>query len=293
MLETSALQAFLSVAKNLSFSQAADELHLTQPAVSKRIAALERQLSATLFDRIGRQVQLTETGKRLLPQARQILMDLEEMRRSADEAGQPIAGQLTLGTSHHIGLHRLPPVLRRFIHLYPEVHLDLHFMDSEQVYRGVIQGELEIGMATLPPGPTHEPGQISVWHDELCIAVNHEHPLAGRQEIDLQELQSYPAILPAPNTFTHQIIERLFEDRQLHIRLAMTTNYLETLHMMVEVGLGWSVLPVSMTGQGVTPLFIRGHSLSRQLGALYHPRRVLSRAAQALLLILPSSTAEN
>ena len=113
-LELSNLQTFVTVAETGSFSQTSEQLFLTQPAISKRIAALEKELGTRLFDRIGRHVDLTEAGTALLPRARQILMQVEDSRRAISNLTGQITGKLSIGTSHHIGLHRLPPILRQF-----------------------------------------------------------------------------------------------------------------------------------------------------------------------------------
>ncbi|WP_163014523.1 LysR family transcriptional regulator, partial [Pseudomonas viridiflava] len=106
------LNAFIAIAEIGSFSGAGERLHLTQPAISKRIAGLEQQLNVRLFDRLGREVSLTEAGRALLPRAYQILNVLDDTRRDLTNLTGEISGRLTLATSHHIGLHRLPPVLR-------------------------------------------------------------------------------------------------------------------------------------------------------------------------------------
>ena len=101
------LQAFVSVSDTLSFSLAAKKLFITQPAVSKRIAALEAKLNIRLFDRINKQVTLTEAGRVLLAKARHLLLDAEEMYRYASTLSDEVKGTLLLGTSHHIALHRI------------------------------------------------------------------------------------------------------------------------------------------------------------------------------------------
>ncbi len=114
-MDTQSLQAFLAVADCGSFSRAAEQLHLTQPAVSKRIAVLENQTRARLFDRIGRRVSLTEAGRVLLPRARQILVMVDDSRRALGNLDGDVGGELILATSHHIGLHRLPPILGDYV----------------------------------------------------------------------------------------------------------------------------------------------------------------------------------
>ena len=108
-MDLASLNAFIAIAETGSFSLAGERLFLTQPAISKRIAGLEQQLKVRLFDRLGRVVSLTEAGRALLPRAYQILGVLDDTRRALTNLNGEISGRLTLATSHHIGLHRLPP----------------------------------------------------------------------------------------------------------------------------------------------------------------------------------------
>jgi len=149
-MDTPSLKAFVMVADHQSFSAAAEKLFITQPAISKRISGLEQSLHCQLFDRIGRQVVLTEAGEALLPRANNILREIEETRRAMTNLSGEVSGALSMGTSHHIGLHRLPIVLRQFTTEYPDVEMDLKFIDSEQAYDLVMQGKLELGVITLP-----------------------------------------------------------------------------------------------------------------------------------------------
>jgi len=295
-MDTAVLQAFIAVASHESFSQAAEALHLTQPAVTKRIQGLEDQLGTPLFDRVGRRITLTEAGRALLPRARQWLHDLDDMRRVVSDITAPATGQLsgtlTVGTSHHIGLHRLPPALRAFSTAHPQVRLDIRFIDSEQAYDAVLSGELELGIVTLPPVPDDRLVARVIWPDPLAFVVAAGHPLAARareavpEGIAAADLALHPAILPSANTFTRQIAEGMFRREGLHLQVHLETNYLETIKMMVSIGLGWSVLPANLCDAEVVEVPVRGVALRRDLGVVHHPRRVLSRAAQAMLGLL-------
>ncbi len=285
LMDTHALRAFVTVADEGSFTAAADTLFLTQPAVSKRIALLEEQLHARLFDRVGRHVALTEAGEALLARARRILLELEDSARAIDNLSGEVAGRLRIGTSHHIGLHRLPPVLRHFARAWPEVELDIRFIDSEEAYDAVMQGDLELGLVTLPPRADPGTDTRVIWHDPLVFMVGPDHALAQGVP-GLADLTRHPALLPAPSTFTRRIVEGLFRENGLSLNVAQSTNYLETLHMMVSVGLGWSVLPASMLDNRVRAISIPGVSLTRNLGVVRHPARSLSNAAQRFLDIL-------
>ncbi|WP_108444570.1 LysR family transcriptional regulator [Halomonas denitrificans] len=282
-MDTQSLQAFLAVADSGSFSRAAEQLHLTQPAVSKRIAVLEGQIDARLFDRIGRRVSLTEAGRVLLPRARQILVMVDDSRRALGNLEDSVAGRLTLATSHHIGLHRLPPLLKAYTGQHPDVRLDLHFLDSEQAYQGVLDGELELAVVTLAPHPDPQLEAVPVWIDRLCFVCAPDHPLAGRGRLGLHELCAFDAVLPGPLTFTRGLIESRFASAGLTLPVALSTNYLETLKMMAAIGLGWSLLPERLVAGELHELAVDHPPIHRPLGYLVHRSRTRSNAARAML----------
>ncbi len=277
------LQAFIGVSETGSFSKAAESLFITQPAVSKRITALEQALNVQLFDRLGKQVKLTEAGQALLPSARRILAELDESRRIIANLNGKIGGALRIGTSHHIGLHRLPPVLRSFTAAYPGVDLDIHFMDSEEACDAVLRGELELAIATLPSTPPEKLNTHLIWHDPLDFVVADQHPLASKSEISINDLIQHPAILPSQSTYTRSLLEQELGLATSKLHIALETNYLETIKMMVSIGLGWSVLPISMLSADLKTLYLPGFDIQRKLGVAYHRQRTLSNAAQALL----------
>lgn len=282
-MEIASLRAFVQVARDRSFSQAAEALFITQPAVSKRIASLEADLGAPLFDRVGRQVFLTEAGRHLLPRAELILAGVADIQRELSNLSGQVSGPLAMGTSHHIGLHRLPPILRAYSDLFPEVELDIRFMSSEMISQAVAQGELELGVITLPLQPS-EPLQLQpVWRDPLRFVVAEDHPLAGRGEIQAQELITHAAVLPTKATYTRTLLEQAFAQVAGEIRCGLSTDYLETLKMMASIGLGWSLLPQIMLSPGLVALEVTGMHLERSLGIITHRQRTLSNAAHAML----------
>ncbi|MBP8184779.1 MAG: LysR family transcriptional regulator [Pseudomonas sp.] len=285
-MDLASLNAFIAIAETGSFSLAGERLFLTQPAISKRIAGLEQQLKVRLFDRLGRAVSLTEAGRALLPRAYQIHGVLDDTRRALSNLNGEISGRLTLATSHHIGLHRLPPLLRAFTRAYPQVALDIQFLDSEVAYEEVLHGRAELAVITLAP-QTREPVRaVAVWDDLLDFVAAPEHPLAANGAITLDDVAKHPAVFPGGNTFTHHIVRRLFEAQGLTPNIAMSTNYLETIKMMVSIGLAWSVLPRTMLDEQVARLPLAGIQLRRQLGYIVHSERTLSNAAKAFMALL-------
>jgi len=283
MIDIDGIKAFVTVADARSFSIAANHLHLTQPAVSKRIALLESQMGVRLFDRIGRTVNLTEAGRALEPRARDILMNIEDTQREISNLAGNIGGQLSLATSHHIGLWRLPQVLRKFSQRHPDVSLDLHFMDSEVAHDQIVQGNLELGVITLPPKSHERLNAIPIWRDQLVFMCAADHPLASQEKFYIEQLPDYPAILPDMSTFTGRIVKTLFEERGLALNVSMSTNYLETIKMLISIGLGWSVLPISMMDSSLKVINVPNVTIERQLGAIHHVQRTLSNAGKAFL----------
>lgn len=285
-MDISALQAFLAVAESGSFSRAAERIYLTQPAISKRIAALEKEVGARLFDRIGRGIQLTPAGAALRTRARNLLRELEDVKRGIANLSGHISGELLLATSHHIGLHRLPGPLKRFHETYTEVRLNLQFMDSEKACQAVMRGDLELAVVTLPPKAESPLKVEKIWDDPLDIVVSPTHPLASEKRLKLFKLLEYPAILPGPGTYTREIILNSFGGLRDKIHIGMATNYLEVLKMLAAIGLGWSALPRTMIDAGLNVVQIEKREIRRELGIVTHEKRTLSNAGQAMIEII-------
>ncbi len=296
-MEFHALRTFAVLAEVGSFSRAAEQLYLTQPAVSKRIAALEHELGVKLFDRIAKRVKLTEAGNLLQKKSQNILQQIQDCKREINDLSGNTSGQLSIATSHHIGLHHLPNILRQYAQLYRQVEVDLHFMDSEQAYQMVADGQIELGIITLPPKPFKNVRAIPLWEDTLQIAFSQTHPLRelistespdeiGYNQKLLSALQEHPVILPSIGTYTRELIEQWFMEMDLTPIKGMSTNYLETIKMLVSVGLGWSILPSSMLTNDLYSISDKNATLSRTLGVVQHEYRTLSNASKALLSLL-------
>jgi DNA-binding transcriptional LysR family regulator len=276
------LKAFITVAEIGSFSEAADRLYLTQSAISKRIALLEQQIGKRLFDRIARQVSLTEAGNELLPRARRILQEYENALQAINDLSGEASGTLRLAISHHLGLHRLPPILKQFAQQYPNVTLDIEFMDSEKAYEKILHGESEVAVITLALESHHNINSKKIWNDPLRFICAQDHPLAALKQPALQDLAEYPIILPGLNTYTGRIIQNLFQKEGIPLKAPMSTNYLETISTMVEIGLGWSVLPETLV-RDLHVMPFEAVSIERELGYIHHMKRSLSNAAVGFL----------
>ncbi|MGI9325136.1 MAG: LysR family transcriptional regulator [Pseudomonadales bacterium] len=280
------LRAFLTVAERGSFTEAGNQLGLTQPAISKRIASLEARLNTTLFDRVGKRVFVTAAGRALQAEAGKVLAAIADAQRTLANLTEQPDGTLSLATSHHIGLHRLAPVLRRLNDAYPTIRLDIRFEDSEDAAELVAKGQVELAIVTLDPNGQSPLHSQPIWHDPLVFMVAPDHPLATRKRIALATLTEHAAILPGQKTYTGRIVQKLFADAGYSLTPTLATNYLETIHMLVGTGLGWSMLPKTMTGD-LHPLTFTT-AVERQLGLITNPERTASNAAKRFNEILLS-----
>ena len=190
------LSAFINVAETNSFSEAAFLLDVTQSTISKRIALLESKIGKRLFDRIARQVTL-------------ILKEYESALQAINDLSGKTSGVLRLAISHHLGLHRLPPLLKIYAQQHPDVSLDIEFMDSEKAYEQVLNGHSEIAIITL--ALEHHPNVVSqkVWNDPLHFICAQDHALAGLTSPKLVDIANFPVILPGLNTYTGRIVQKL------------------------------------------------------------------------------------
>lgn len=286
-MNTTNLITFVTVMQTGSISGAAEKLFITQPAVSKRIKNLEDEFSVTLFDTIGRGIIPTESAHQLLPHAKRWIDDYETCKATLQHNQEVATGRLVIGTSHHIGLHHLPAVLKRFAQAYPAVQLEVHFVDSEEAHRAVLDGDVSLAFLTLPPTFDRRLRYHTLWSDPLYFVTGALSPLAQKTKVSLAQLAHHAAILPAANTFTSQITLAEFAKHNLRPYATMNTNPLESIRMLVSVGLGWSVLPQTLINQDLVKIDMADSiELQRHLGIVTNPALTRSASTDALISML-------
>lgn len=286
-MNTINLTTFMTVMQTKSISGAAEKLFVTQPAVSKRIKSLEEEFGSKLFDVVGRGIIPTAAAYELLPYAQKWLEEYEACKASLLYSKEFATGKLVIGTSHHIGLHHLPMVLKQFIQAHPAVQVEVQFMDSETAHKAVLEGEVSLAFLTLPPTFDRRLKYHTLWSDPLYFVTGVLSPLAQESKVTLLKLAHHPAILPAVNTFTSQITLAEFAKYNLHPYATMNTNPLESIRMLVSVGLGWSVLPETLISQDLVKIDMKENiELQRHLGVVINPSLTLSSSTQALLNVL-------
>jgi DNA-binding transcriptional LysR family regulator len=211
---------------------------------------------------------------------------MNDTQRLLQNLNERITGSLQLATSHHVGLHRLAPILKAYSSSYDDVQLDIRFEDSEAAHELVRRGDSELAVVTLNPEGDPALSFQPLWDDPLCFIVAADHPLTRAGAVTLAELTRYPAVLPGLATYTGRIVAELFAEREIELTSHLSTNYLETISMLAGIGLGWSVLPASMVTGNLIRLSTDAPDLRRTLGCVTNPARTQSNAAQAFIEVL-------
>jgi DNA-binding transcriptional LysR family regulator len=241
-MDTKQLAAFCAVVERRSFSQAADQLGVTQPAVSLQIRSLEQRLGQQLLDRSGRRVELTEAGLRLYRSAQRLLaLEQQMLAELGEEAGGEVTGRLEIGASTGPGGSVLPVLLGEFQRLHPQAHVALTVSDTQTVVEQVGRRELELGVvgaAGRHRGVTFEP----FYRDEVVLAVPAGHRRADKI-LSLEELKDEPLVLMQEGAGIRQMIDD--ELRELGLRL-------RDLNVQLELGLQESARAAVLGGFGAT-----------------------------------------
>jgi DNA-binding transcriptional LysR family regulator len=254
-MDTRQLAAFCAVVERRSFSQAAEQLGVTQPAVSLQIRSLEKRLGMQLLDRSGRRVEPTEAGNRLYRSAQRLLaMEEQLLADLGDEAEGELAGRLEIGASTGPGGTVLPVVLAEFQQLHSGVRVALAVSDTQHVVEQVARREVELGVVGASRrhrGVVFEP----FFHDQVVLAVPRGHRFAGKT-VTLEELKGEPLVLMQEGAGVRQVIEE--ELREAGVRL-------RDLDVRLELGLQESARSAVIGGFGVT--FISRSAIEADLAA--------------------------
>lgn len=277
-MDTELLKTFVTVADEQSLTRAASKLYISQPAVTKRLQALEQEIGHDLFYRTPqKKFQLTPEGHLFRKKAVELLIELSSIKKAIQNLSDTVSGRLDIATSHHIGLHHLPPLLTEYIHAFPNVDLRLHFLESEAAIDQLKAGKIDCALITLPTPIPPDCLAQTLWVDELIITWSPKHPLAKIKKPDEHNLVEYLALLPSENTYTRKIVENHFYNRGIKIKSIMENNYLETIRMMVDVGLGWSYLPKTLLKKDWQTLG-KSSQVKRELGIISYQSAVESKA---------------
>ena len=231
------VQVFCTVAKHLSFSMAAEELFITQPAVSQQVKALERQLNVKLFERVGHKLFLTEAGEGVLPHAQALLTTRAEMEQTLAILRGSARGRLALGANTTGGMYVAPGIVRAFRDLSPEVEATLQIETTSRILDRVMQNMIDVAIVT---GPVEDRRFAirDLCEDEVQLIVSPSHPFAGRASVSKAEVAGEAFAVPEPGSRTRTLIEQTFAASGFRLRVTMQLPGTEAVKKAVEANLG-------------------------------------------------------
>lgn len=242
MIDFAKLQTFLHVAQSMSFSEAATQLHLTQPTISHHIKTLERDLGVELFERSGSGLRLTEAGSLLLPRARKLVRETFEIRQMMESMDERIVGQLRIACSTTTGKYILPQFAARFHEQHPGVNISVLRCTSPLVVPQLLKEEADLGVVSYDAcGDGMECQEF--FNDHIILIVPATHPWASRRSIDPSDLLEVPLIIREPTSGTHRALlaelgahSITFDDMDICLEIGNS----EAIVKAVEVGFGVS-----------------------------------------------------
>jgi LysR family carnitine catabolism transcriptional activator len=283
------LRAFLAVAQTLSFVQACERVHLSQPALSLAIKALETSLGGALFVRSSRSVQLTPEGEVLLSLAPRLIADWDDARERMRRHFALDIGRVELAVIPSFACNLLPRALGRFVERHPRIDVAIHDVINERVLDMVRGGQVELGIAFEPI--QLERLQFQAFHTDRFVAVVPPgSALASRARIGWETLLRERFIALQRPSAVRALLEQVLAERRMELRVAFECHQLATVGRMVAQGLGVSAVPgfcvpqMAELGACCRPLVSPG--VQRRIGLLRRTDRQLSSAAQALCDLL-------
>lgn len=235
------VEGFLEVARRGNVGRAAEALFVSQPALTARLKALERELGGPLFVRTRRGMRLTESGRAFLPYAERALVSLADGRKLLTDLGRGAAGELLLGAAPAISTYVLPAILKRFRAAHPAVRLSVRTGHSEEVLDMVLRDEVQLGLVRALRHPDVE--SVPLYEDEVVLVVNAGHPFAARGRIRIEELVGEHLVLFDRTSSYHELTSALFRQAGVVPHAVMELDNAEAAKKMVEEGLGLALLP--------------------------------------------------
>ncbi len=290
------LRTFLAVRKHRNFTRAAEERFLSQPAVSRQVQQLGRELGVSLFEQVGRRVQLTDAGRTLGPLAEELLGNMERVTEAVRRHREAVEGRLRIGASSTPGLYLVPPILGRFHREFPEVELRYTVESSLSIERRLVRNELDLGfMGGRPTTPDLLSRRLA--DDEIICFCGPSHPLAGQRTVEAASLGERLWVVRGRGSATRSLFEDWLDDAGGALERVIELDSTEAIKRMVEAGVGISFmsrlgLETELQQGRLVRLPVAGLDLVRPLFHVLHARKHPSPVMEAFSDHLFRGTAE-
>jgi LysR family transcriptional regulator, transcriptional activator of the cysJI operon len=294
-MQIETLKIFCDLVETQSFSQAAERNFVTQSAVSQQVRGLEEKFKRRLLERVRgrREVRLTDAGRGFYEESRNVLAAYEGLQERMRGLEGAVSGTVRVATVYSIGLHELPPVVRRFMALYPQAKIDLEYSRTTRIVRDCLSGAIELGIVAYPEKRrgltiTLLPG------DRLVLICPPSHPLAERKKVKAAELSAQDFVLFERDIPTRRATDRIFRAHNVAVRRVAEFDNIETIKRAVEVGFGLAIVPrpsvldEQRSGQ-LAVVTLAEPEWTRTVGIIHRSDRTLGIAARKFIELLKSS----
>ncbi|MCB2262818.1 MAG: LysR family transcriptional regulator [Candidatus Thiosymbion ectosymbiont of Robbea hypermnestra] len=278
------LRVFETVARLSSYTRAAAELHLTQPAVSMQVRQLEEAVGLPLFEKLGKHISLTEAGREIFHYSRSIGRSLQEMEEVVESLKGVSRGRLSIAVASTVN-YFAPRLLAAFHQRYPSIGLRLDVTNRERLVQQLQANAVDMVLMGQPPSGVEVESETFM-DNPLVVIAPPGHPLAGEQAVDIRRLAEEIFVMRESGSGTRQAMERFFVEHGVEIRHGMQMTHNEAIKQAVRAGLGLSVVSVhtlelELEAGRLVILDVAGFPLERQWHLVYRRGRRLSPAAQA------------
>jgi DNA-binding transcriptional LysR family regulator len=278
---------FADLVETRSFSRAAKLNNITQSAVSQQARAMERHFKALLVDRSQKQFQLTREGQRVYESAKNVLHAYETLLSELQEMKKVVSGTIRISTIYSIGLHELPPYIKRFLHDFPSVNVRVEYRRSSLVYEDILHNCVDFGLVAFP-SKVRQVEMIPFRNDHLVVICHPQHPLAKRGEVSVGDLAGQKFIGFDPDTPTRKAVDQIFREHSLDVETVMEFDNIETVKRAVEIDHGIAIVPhatvTQEAAQGTLALLrFKGNQYTRPLAILHRKGRVLTPAMKKFI----------
>jgi DNA-binding transcriptional LysR family regulator len=289
-MQIESLKVFCDLAESESFTKAAQINNVTQSAVSQQISSLERQFKSLLIERSKKRFRLTREGQVLYDYSKQIIATYEGLGSKLQEIKDIISGTIRVATIYSIGLHDLPPYLKKFLKAYPTVNVHVEYRRANQVYEDVMGNVVDLGLVAYPT----RDNKLEIYplrKDPLVLVCHPQHALAKQKRIKMKTLSGQKFIGFQPDIPTRKALDKILKENNVDVQHVMEFDNIETVKRAVEIDAGVAIVPQTTVVQEVAKQTLAQVELDdgdffRPLAAIYKKNKVLSPAMKQFLSIL-------